>query len=65
MFPGGAHDRYVRFDRDVVNLGIGLSLFDNSNVARHCSFSISELDRVHKDIESQLQQYADSTEVDA
>ena len=62
---GGAHDRYVRFDYVVVNLGTGLSVFDGSQVARHCSFGTGKIESVHKEIESQLQQYADSTEVDA
>lgn len=51
---GGAHDRYLRFDHTVVTLGIGVSVFSGSRVARNCSVGVSELQPSHRTIEEGL-----------
>ncbi len=41
-FKKVAHDRYVRFDDVLVNLGYGLRLLAGETVARYCQFGLEE-----------------------
>ncbi len=58
VFPEGSHDRFVRFDDTVINLGNGVSVFDGSNVEKNCTFQMTDRSNVEDKIETALRRNA-------
>lgn len=58
-----AHDRYVRFEKSVCEIGIGLDILTGPKVWRTSSFSLKPLSRVVRDVETALREAAYPREV--
>lgn len=51
-----AHDRYVRFDRAVCEVGIGVDIFSGQKLQGTTTFSLKAASQAHRKIESDLRQ---------
>ena len=54
VFSAIAHDRYVRFERYVWELGHGLDIFQGPAAATPCQASFKLRDKSHRDVEDEL-----------
>lgn len=62
-FMGIAHDRYIRFEKTVCEIGMGIDILTGQKVWRTSSFSLKPLNRVVRDVETALREASYPREV--